>query len=531
MKKDRRFSWSALSAELTRRRVYPVVAAYAITSWIILQIGEVTFEPLNLPGWVMTGLIIVVILGFPTVIALAWVYDLTAAGIKRDRLTFPRVPEAEEKPTVAVLPFMDLSPNADQRYFCDGIAEAILNALTTIPELSVVARSSSFQFAGHAGDVREIGRALHANAILEGSLRKSDGHIRVTAQLVKTSDGYHLWAKNFDAELKDLFAIQDEIATSIANALIETIGAKYSIKAVRSKDVTAYDYYLRGRQFLRRFNRMEIEWARQMFRQAIKIDEEFALAWSGYADCHSLLNMYEDPKPGYRGKALEASKRALELDSGLAEAHASRGLAYLVCSNYDAAENEFKKSLELNPQLYEAFYYYGRTRFHQGDLDMAAELFRKAAEADPSDYKSRCLRVQILRGLGRTAEAVKVATDAVAIVEKNLSWNPDDASAYHLGAGSLIALGEFDRARRWLRRALEIDSDDSVLLYNVACNLATMGESDSALDYLERAIDHGVINAAWMKNDNDLASLRAEPRFAGMLARVEKSRERACEIS
>jgi adenylate cyclase len=508
MKKHPKFSWHRLSAELKRRRVYPVIAGYAIVGWIILQIGEVTFEPLNLPGWVMVSLIVFVILGFPLVIMLAWVFDLTESGIRRDRKTFAISARGDTQPIVAVLPFMDLSPGGDQEYFCAGVAEEILSALTRIPNLQVVARSSSFQFAGSAGDVREIGEALGANAILEGSVRKSDGHVRVTAQLVKARDGCHMWSKQFDTELKDVFSVQDG-----------------------SKDITAYDCYLRGRQFLRRFRKTDIECARDMFHHALDIDPYFSLAWASYADCCSLLVMYEDPNPDYREKAMSASKRALELDPDLAEAHASSGLAAIVCEDYESAESAFRNALKLNPELFEAHYYYGRAKFHMGDLDGAAELFRSAAEIDPMDYKSRCLRAQILRGQKRMDEAIKEAKEAVAVVEKNLQWNPDDASGYHLGAASLILLGETEKAKHWLQRALEMDSDDSVLLYNIACNLATMGETDNALKYLEQAVEHGVINAAWMRNDADLDSLRGESRFVDMLGRLEEAHNDACGIT
>jgi tetratricopeptide (TPR) repeat protein len=231
--------------------------------------------------------------------------------------------------------------------------------------------------------------------------------------------------------------------------------------------------------------------------------------------------MYEDPKLDYRENALNASARAVKLAPDLAEAHVSAGLASLVCTDYESAETQFKKALELNPKLFEAYYYYGRTQFHNGNLAMAADLFRQAANLDPTDYKSRCLRVQILRGLGRTEEAAREAKEAVAIVERSLAWNPDDVSAYYLGAGSLIVLGEIDRAKRWLHRALEIDPDDSVLLYNVACNLAVMGNTNAAIRYLEQAIDHGVVNSAWMQNDNDLANVREDPRFSNLLSRLD----------
>jgi TolB-like protein/Flp pilus assembly protein TadD len=515
------FSWFELSAELMRRRVYHVVGAYAVIGWMVLQIGEVTFEPLNLPGWVMPVLIIVVIVGFPIVFTLAWFFDLTSAGIRRDRKSVLRSGAANECSSIAVLPFVDLSSDNDQAYFCEGVAEAIINALTRIPDLRVAARSSSFEYAARAGDVRKIGNALGVLSVLEGSVRKSNSHIRVNAQLVKVSDGFHLWSKVFDEKLEDIFAIQDEIATSIAATLFETIASGQSVRTTWCRDVTAYDYYLRGRNFQRRFCKTNIESALQMFRQAIKIDDECPLSWAGYADCNSLLFMYEDPKPDYRENALNASARALKLAPDLAEAHVSAGLASLVCTDYESAETQFKKALELNPKLYEAYYYYGRTQFHNGNLAMAAKLFRQAADLDPTDYKSRCLRVQILRGLGRTEEAAREAKEAVAIVERSLAWNPDDVSAHYFGAGSLIVLGEIDRAKRWLHRALEIDPNDSVLLYNVACNLAVMGNTNAAIRYLGQAIDHGVVNASWMQNDNALASVREDPRFSKLLSRLD----------
>lgn len=516
------FSWRSLMAELRRREVYPVIAAYAIVAWVVLQVGEVTFEPLGLPGWVMTALIVVAVAGFPVAVVLAWIYDITPRGIRRDRLDRQDQGRADDRPSIAVLPFLDLSPDKDQQYFCEGVAEEILNALTPIRDLHVAARSSSFQFSSQAGDVREIGRKLGVKTMLEGSVRKAEGKLRITAQLVNASDGYHVWSKVFDEDLEDVFAIQDEIAASIAETLVETISAqdRDAIRAVPRTHVDAYDYYLRGRQFFKRFHKVDIEHARQMFWQALDIDPGFALAWAGYADCHSFLMMYVEPDPHHAEQADQASRRALELGPELAEAHASRGLACLVSREFEMAERAFEKALQLNPRLFEAYYYYARTRFHQGDLEGAAELFRKAAETDPTDYQSRCLRVQILRGTGHTALAVEEARDAVNVLEKHLEWHPDDARALHLGAGSLVALGQTERAQSWLRRALELDPDDPIVLYNVACNFATMGAVEESLNYLEQAVAHGTVSSDWMRNDEDLMSLRGNPRYATLLQRV-----------
>lgn len=510
------FTRSELAGELKRRRVYPVLVAYALSVWILLQIGEVTFAPLGLPDWVMTVLVLMAIAGFPVVLVLAWLFDINLTG---PAATAPEVVSASaEIPSIAVLPFADMSPNKDQGYLCEGIAEEILIALTMIPQLDVAARISCFQFRDGAGDIREIGRKLGVRAVLEGSVRKSNDRLRITVQLANVADGYQLWSRSFDEDLKDIFMIQDEIATGVAQTMLDSL---YTVKTTASSDVSAYEFYLRGRQFFNRFRKLDIEYAREMFGHAIDIDPDFARAWAGYADCYSFLIMYADPNEEYREAASHASEKALELDPTLAEAHASRGLAHLIREDFKPAEAEFEKALELNPGLFEAYYYYGRARFHQGDMQAAADLFEKASQANPADYQSRLLRVQILSGMGRREEAIKSAKESVAVVEKHLEWNPDDARALHLGAGSLILLGDVPRAEHWLQRALEIDPNDSVVLYNVACNYALLGQSEKALGYLTQAAERGTVNASWMRSDEDLVSLRGSQGFQRLLTKLE----------
>lgn len=507
---------SGFSAELARRKVYPVVVAYGLVSWVLLQIGEVTFGPLGLPDWVMTTLVIVVIAGFPVAVILAWMFDIEPTGIRRDRSI-----EVDDKPagppSVAVLPFADMSPEQDQGFFCEGIAESVLNALAQIAELRVVARTSSFRYGSASEDVRAIGRALGASAVLEGSVRKDNDQLRVTAQLINVADGFHLWSKTFDRQLKDVFAIQDEIATSIGESLLDTL---VPVTTTTCCDVTAYEFYLRGRQFLHRFRKVDLEHARQMFRNAIDRDPEFASAWAGYADTYSLEIMYSDSDPSFRDRASVASAKALELDPESGEAHASAGLAHLVREEFVDAERELSKAIELKPTLFEAYYYFARTRFHQGDMDTAADYFAKAAEVNPDDYQSRLLRVQILRGLDRLDEAKVEAREAIAVVKSHLEWHPDDVRALNLGAGSLIMLGEEERADQWLQRALEVDPSDSIVLYNAACNYAIMGRTEASLDYLENVIENGTVSLDWMINDSDLESLHGHPRYEALLAQV-----------
>ena len=208
------------SAELRRRGVYPVIAAYAVGAFILLQLGEITFQPLGLPNWVMITLIVLVILGFPVTVVLAWIFDITPKGIRRDSAYQDTEKVASDKPSIAVLPFVDMSPEQDQGFFCEGIAEEILNALSKVQQLAVAARSSSFLYNTRAGDVRDIGRDLGVEAVLEGSVRKSGNRLRISAQLVKSADGYHIWSESYDQELRDVFKIQGEIAKSIAETLL-----------------------------------------------------------------------------------------------------------------------------------------------------------------------------------------------------------------------------------------------------------------------------------------------------------------------
>jgi len=506
-------SW--FSAELVRRKVYPVIVTYAIASWVLLQIGEVTFDPLGVPDWVMTALVVVVIGGFPIAAVLAWMFDIAPTGIVRDR-PIEVSNKSDGPPSVAVLPFADMSPDQDQVYFCEGIAEAVLNALTQIEALRVVSRTSSFRYGSASEDIRAIGKTLGATAILEGSVRKADNKLRVTAQLINVADGFHLWSKTFDRRLEDVFAIQDEIATCIGESLLDTL---VPITSTSCCDVTAYEFYLRGRQFLQRFRKADIEHARRMFRSAIDRDPEFASAWAGYADTFSLELMYADSDASFRDKASEASAKALELDPESGEAHASAGLAHLVREEFADAERELNKAIELSPTLFEAYYYFARTRFHQGDMDAAADWFAKAAEVNPEDYQSRLLRVQVLRGQGRLDEAKAEAREAIDVVKRQLEWHPDDVRALHLGAGSLLLLGEEEQADRWLQRALQADPNDPIVLYNVACNYSIMGRLESALDHLERVVENGAVSQDWMRNDSDLESLHGHPRYEALLAR------------
>ncbi len=240
-------------SELRRRNVFRTAALYALAAWLVMQVGEVTFEPLHFPGWAMTLLVVVAIAGFPVVMVLAWFFDFSLSGIKRD--TGPLLPSAEAAagtqetsggPSVAVLSFDDMSPEKDQEYLCDGIAEEILNRLAQIQNLRVASRTSSFRYKGQPADVSSIGRQLGVATVLEGSVRKLDEHLRITTQLTNAADGFHLWSHSYDRNLKDIFEIQDDIATQVAEALEVTLHTGSTEECCITGDVQAHDYYIQG---------------------------------------------------------------------------------------------------------------------------------------------------------------------------------------------------------------------------------------------------------------------------------------------
>ena len=444
--------------------------------------------------------------------------------LELDELTVAAAePAAKTAPSVAVLPFADMSPEKDQDYFCEGIAEELINGLGRIENLRVASRTSSFQFKGATVDVREIGRLLDVANILEGSVRKAGNHLRITAQLVTVADGYRRWSDRYDREMKDIFAIQDEIAESIVEALEVTLSPKErrAIQNVATRDVEAYDFYLRGRKFFYETTRSSYEYARQLYSRAIEIDPNYALAFAGIADCCSFLYMFAEASEENMRLADENSLRALELDPELAESHASRGLALSIAKQFAAAEAEFQEAARLNAKLFEAYYFAGRNFMAQGAYAEAAARFEKAAEMRPDDYQARSFQAQALEGMKAPDEEIeRVHREVARRVEDHVLMNPDDSRAFTLGATARLGLGDRKGALDWGERALQIAPDEPMVLYNVACIHTLAGEPDRALELLGRAIDEGFGHKAWIEHDSDLESLRDDPAFQALLARL-----------
>jgi serine/threonine protein kinase len=427
--------------------------------------------------------------------------------------------------SIAVLPFVDMSPKKDQEYFCDGITEEIISALANVEGIRIASRTSTFVFKGKNEDIRQIGKKLNVSTLLEGGVRKAGNRLRVTTQLINVNDGYHIWSGQYNRELKDVFEIQEEIAQSIVQALkIElTEDERRALEQTATKDVQAYDLYLKGRKYFSQGRRKSYDYAIKMFSRAIRIDPNYALAYAGLADCHSCLFMCKDTDQKYLHRSEKASSKALELDPYLPEAHASRGLAFSLGGRHDEAQEEFETAIRLNSKLFEGYYFYARDCYVQGNLEEAAKLFEKACSADPDDYQAPILLAQTYTGLNLKQQAEEQLRNGLVAAEKHLQMNPDDARARYLGAAALVELGERDKGVEWAREALDIDPHDPVMLYALACIYATIDEIDEALDHLEKAVDNGFTHERWIKQDSYLDPIRGSSRYQTLVKRFDKA--------
>ena len=425
----------------------------------------------------------------------------------------------QERPSIAVLPFINMSGDPEQEYFSDGITEDVITDLSKVSGLFVVARNTAFTYKGKHVDVQEVAKRLGVNFILEGSVRKAGARVRVTGQLIDGKDSGHVWADRYDRDLTDIFAIQDEITHAIVEQLKVKLlpQEKKSIGQTPTGNVEAYTYYLRGRQFFHRHSKSYYQLARRMFAKAVELDPAYARAYAGIADCDSFLFLHYSAPVEIKG-IFETSAKALALESGLAEAHASQALALSLEERYEEAMAEFEKSIALDPNSFEGHYFYARACFAQGQLERAATLFEHAAKIKPDDYQSLCLLVHIYRSLGRDVEKESAARRGVERAERELTLHPDNPRPAYLGAAALVTLGQNDRAKEWLARTLAIDPDDVLTQYNAACVYSLLGDVEPAFDLLERLLPHANHETkAWIKHDSDFDLLRDHPRYQKVL--------------
>ena len=464
------------------------------------------------------------------------------------------IPASKWKNSIAVLPFVDMSPQKDQEYFCDGMTEELINRLSNIKELKVPARTSSFVFKGKAEDIREIGRKLDVRTVLEGSIRKIDNQLRVTAQLVNITNGFHLWSDTYNRELKDIFSIQDEIASTIADKLKLTLLSDEKARLVKhsTENLEAYNLYLLGRYFYYKTTEEDMNKAIRYFEQAIAKDPGYALAYAGQAICYSVLctTGYLAPKDSYP-KAKEAVVKALELDEELGEAHASLGyLKFFLDWDFAGAERDFKRAVKLSPGNVDVYILNSLYLTFLGRFDEAIAGFKRAVELDPASP----LTYTYLGGFGyqmagrydESIDQIKKGLDmdpsiflgqlflasvyalkgtygeAISQADKVLSAWPtlEDVQVLSFLGWVNAVSGRQEKARNFLNRMLDLRARRYVDAYLIGAVYAGLGEKDKAFEWLTKAYEEHAGQLVCIRVDPWIKNLRSDPRYEELLKKM-----------
>jgi TolB-like protein/Flp pilus assembly protein TadD len=456
----------------------------------------------------------------------------------------------QKPPSIAVLPFANASADAENEYFCDGLAEELLNALAKIDALKVAARTSAFSFKGRNVNIDEIRRALHVDTVLEGTVRKSGNRLRITVQLVDALNGYHLWSERYDREMKDIFDVQDEIALAVVNALkLKLLGPeKMAVLKRGTDDPDAYERYLRGLFYWNKRTAENLKRAIVKFQQAADIDPTYTLAYVGLADCYALLEEFAGiPSSETLPKARDAALRALQIDDSLAEAHTSLGFINMNSWQFQEAEKEFKRGIELNPNYPTAHHWYSEYLISMGRMDEAMAEIKRAQQLDP-------LSPIISINVGRLHDLKSNLDAAVTEYEKVIELNPNVPLAHDLLGLAYLKQGREQEAIAELQRGVELSGraseelgrlgygygalrkrdkamavlkeleerharQESPAMY-LAAVYAGLGDKDQAFAWLERDFQAhtGLLTFITLLPDYD--TLRDDPRYTDLLRRM-----------
>ena len=449
----------------------------------------------------------------------------TIAGTQSTAGTAAPAAPAQPRVSICVLPFSNMSGDLEQEYFSDGISEDIITDLSKVSALAVVSRNTAFTFKGKNVDLPQVARQLKVNYVLEGSVRRAGGRVRITAQLIEASSDNHLWAERYDRDLNDIFALQDEISEAIVKALRLKLLPEEK-KAIEQRDTTnlqAYNLYLMARQ---RYATGQMSDARRsdtvirLCRGAIELDPNYARAWALMATAQR-HRMYAT---GQGDNGAVAAARAIELDANLAEAHAAKAGIYAATEDYVSAEEELAIALRLDPDSVDVLREAARLHFMLGRYESAAASWEKVAALVETDISSGGLLITCYTALGDKANLERAARRTLARAERELTTDADNGSAMATMFSCLICLGETERAREWARRAVLIDPDNFGMRYNLACDFViSVQDHDMALEMLRPVcLNAGREQIAWLRADPDMDPLRGDPRFKAMVEQAER---------
>ena len=472
--------------ELKRRRVIHVIVVYATASFVIIELINNVFEPLSLPEWTPTMVIVILAIGFPLVLIFSWIFDVSLRGITKTEKVTSSESLSKFENSIAVLPFQDMSPEKNQGYFCDGMSEEIINALTHVESLKVIARTSAFAFKDKQLDMREIGQKLDVEALLEGSVRKDGNRLRITAQLIKSMDGSHLWSDCYDRDMTDMFAIQDEISLAIVDVLkVKLLGEEKSSMAIRhSVDKDVYNLYLKGNYYAQLLTAKGLAQATGYYEQALKKDPQFALVYIGKAILcwYSTLWGNTRPKDAYP-KAEEYISKALMIDNILGEAHSVRGIINTYYHwDFKEAELDFQKALQLKPSSALIHLYYSFLLIASERHEEAISEAKIAQELDPLSCKINA-HVGSAYFYGRKFSSAKKELQAV------ISMNPNYYTTYSLLGNIYMAKFRFKKGIAAYEKAVELSENAplDVATFAIAYYLlGKKGRAQQLFDDLEK---------------------------------------------
>ena len=424
---------------------------------------------------------------------------------------------ANARPRILVLPFTNTSNDPDQEYFSDGITEDIITDLSKVAALSVVARNTAFTFKGRAIDVAQTAQSMGLTHVVEGSVRKSGSRIRFNAQLVDGATGDPIWADRFDRGLTDIFDLQDEITQAIVAALRVRLfpSELLAIQSRPTDNPEAYEIYLQARYHHTRLDRQNFAIASRLAQKALDIDPNYDLAWALLAISQTGLHALSASAE----HGLQAAERALALNPDLSEALAAKAFVLAGLGRFDEAFELHERSLQLDPNSYDVRFLYGRSCFQTGRHADAIVHWERAAELSEADLAATSHLRMCYKATGQLEKALESARRTIARAERALSENSSDSYALINGVGAFAKLGEAERAKQWALRVKAVDPDDPSIDYNIACAMALLGETETALDSLEACLPRvdPVTFSVWVKQDNDLDSLRDLPRFQHLI--------------
>ena len=562
-----------LFEEVRRRRLFRVVILYVLVGLAALEGAGNLGSALNFPGWTDTLVALVVLAGFPVAILVGWFFDFTASGFVRTDPVVTAVPvpirsatpsrgtapstvdypvprRPPDRKSIAVLPFVDMSPDGSQEYFGDGIAEEIINALTRIEDLRVLARTSSFAFKGREEQVQEIGAQLGVGCLVEGSVRTVGEQVRITAQLIECEHGYHLWSERYDREMSDVFAIQDEVARAIVETLKAKLGEnEESIVRPGTANLEAYTLYLQGRYHWNRRTASELDKGIELFRKAIAIDDRYGLAWAGLADSYSILGWYRHLSSieAYT-KTVSAASSAVAVDDSLAEPYTSLAYArFMYGWDWTGAEEGFRAALERNPDYAVARHWFGEFLMAMGRFDEALEQLDTAHALDP-------LSPTIGFGVGWAQYFLGDYRAAIRRYEQTLEQDPEFVLAPWFLGPALVQAGEYDRAievcESWIPRVRRQNGLTALLAFaqaraglrddalstlagleklplgkevapdHLALVYIGLGDLDRAFESLDVALRQRSWYLVFLNVDPAFEPLRTDPRFARLVSEV-----------